>query len=77
MFARYLKSHDVFGHPVVLNFQGDKDDDPSDSYTTVIGGIFSLLTKCLYYVCCGYFAFRMFTNADNRSGTIIAPVNWK
>ena len=39
----YLKRQDRFGHPVVLNFAGDKGDDPSDNYPTIIGGIFSIL----------------------------------
>ena len=45
----FLKRQDQFGHPVVLNFVGEKDDEPSDSYPTVIGGFFSILLKIIYY----------------------------
>ena len=72
-----LKRQDQFGHPVVLNFVGEKDDEPSDSYPTVIGGFFSILLKIIYYGFFSYFAYRMFVRADNNLNTVIAPVNWK
>ena len=73
----FLKRQDQFGHPVVLNFVGDIDDDPSDTYPTVIGGLFSILLKIIYYASFAYFAYRMFVRADNKVSTIISPVNWK
>ena len=73
----FFKSQDQFGHPVVLNFVGDKENDPSDNYPTVVGGFFSILLKIIYFSALGYFAYRMFVHADNKVNTVISPVNWK
>ena len=73
----FIKSQDKFGHPVVLSFKGGKDEDPNDTYRTIIGGVFSILLRILYIVFFVYFSFRMFVHADNKTNTVISPINWK
>ena len=39
-FAAWVKSHDMFGHEIKLNFNRN-----GDSHTTILGGLVSLLVK--------------------------------
>ena len=58
----YFKRFDIFGKPITLNYgklEG-KDLEKSDVYRTEVGGLFSIILKILFSLCCIYFSFIMF-----------------
>ena len=44
-FRNFIKTHDMFGHTVVLNF-----DKKGDTHTTFVGGLFTIIIRIIISV---------------------------
>lgn len=61
-----LRDSDIFGHPVLLNFNRN-----GSFHKTSIGGVFSLFIKVLYLAYMGFLVNQMVNKLDDRSFTFI------
>lgn len=65
-FASWVKSQDMFGHEIKLNFNRN-----GDAHTTVIGGLTSCIVKALIYIYIYMCAMKLFMIEDAQIETKI------
>jgi hypothetical protein len=65
---KFIKSHDVYGHPVGLEFNND-----GDTHKTVIGGIFSIFSKALMLFYCIVICMRWISGDANNFNSFKIP----
>ena len=59
-FQNKVKSQDMYGHPVKLNFA-----ESGDNHKTMIGGLFSLVINFLIWVFIGYNVKKLLLMEEN------------
>jgi len=74
----YLRSFDYFGHPALLHFGRNpaKNEDGDTHSKTLIGGLYSMLLRIIYFVCVGFYLTKMINATDNNIQTIDLDANW-
>ena len=69
-FKTFIKSHDMFGHQIGLKLQG------KDTYSTFIGGLFSMIISSVIYLYMIRNLITMFTpGAGDYLSTVIENIN--
>ena len=61
-----LRNQDIFGHPVLLNF-----NRTGSFHKTSIGGFFSILIKMIYVAYMGFLIDQMIHKQDDRSFSFV------
>ena len=69
--GKYIKSHDLFGHEVKLNF-----NKTGSTYNTVVGGLVSIVIKCLIYVYVIFLFKRMILHEKDHKENVETRVEY-
>ena len=59
-FQTYIKTHDLFGHKIELNF-----NKKGSSHNTLIGGVFSILIKMVMLIYIYLLVKKLVNNEDD------------
>ena len=68
--SRATKSQDMFGHPVLLNF-----NQQGETHTTLVGGLVSIIIKgfILWFLC--FKTYRLINHQENKISTTVGTTN--